>query len=85
MPDELWTEVRDIVQKAGSKTIPKEEKKEMHTKRFSSKEQAFLNFMTAVTICSDFGAPEIKFVTVSTVSPSMCYEVMGLDAMVLVF
>ena len=27
MPDELWTEVRDIVQKAGSKTIPKEEKK----------------------------------------------------------
>ena len=25
---------------------------------FSSKDQAFLNFMTAVTICSDFGAPK---------------------------
>ena len=24
MPDELWTEVRDIVQEAGIKTIPKE-------------------------------------------------------------
>ena len=26
MPDELWTEVRDIVQETGSKTIPKEKK-----------------------------------------------------------
>ena len=26
MPDELWTEVRDIVQKAGIKTIPKKKK-----------------------------------------------------------
>ena len=26
---------------------------------FSSKEQAFFNFMAAVTICSDFGAPEM--------------------------
>ena len=26
--------------------------------------------MAAVTICSDFGAPKIKFDTVSTVSPS---------------
>ena len=29
--------------------------------------------------------PEIKSVTVSIVSPSICYEVMGLDAMILVF
>ena len=29
--------------------------------------------------------PKIKSVTVSTVSPSICYEVMGLDAMILVF
>ena len=29
--------------------------------------------------------PKIKSVTVSTVSPSICHEVMGLDAMVLVF
>ena len=41
--------------------------------------------MTAVTICSDFGAPKIKFLTVSVVSPSICYEVMGLDAMIFVF
>ena len=26
MPDELWTEVRDTVQKAGIKTIPKKKK-----------------------------------------------------------
>ena len=45
-----------------------------------------LNFMAAVTICSDFGAPpEIKSVTVSIVSPSICHEVMGLDAMNFVF
>ena len=42
--------------------------------------------MVAVTICSDFGAPsKIKSVTVCTVSPSICYEVMGPDAMILVF
>ena len=35
--------------------------------------------MTAATICSDFGAPRIKFLTVSTVFPSICHEVMGLD------
>ena len=28
---------------------------------------------------------KIKSVTVSTVSPSICYDVMGLDAMILVF
>ena len=41
--------------------------------------------MATVTICSDFGAQENKSVTVSTVSPSICHEVMGLDAMILVF
>ena len=36
-----------------------------------------LNFMAAVTICSDFGAKKIiKTVTVSIVSPSICHEVM---------
>ena len=29
--------------------------------------------------------PKIKSATVSTVSPSICHEVMGLDAMLLVF
>ena len=43
-----------------------------------------LNFMAAITICSDFGAQENK-VTVSIVSPSICHKVMGPDAMILVF
>ena len=30
-------------------------------------------------------SPKIKSVTVSIVSPFICYEVMGLDAMILVF
>ena len=41
--------------------------------------------MAAVTIYSDFGAPKIKSDTVSTVSPSISHEVIGLDAMILVF
>ena len=53
---------------------------------FFSKEQVSFNLMAAVTICSDFGAPpKIKYVTASIVSPSICHEVMGLDAMILVF
>ena len=43
------------------------------------------DFMAAVTICSDFGAPKIKSDTVSTVSPSISHEVMGPDAMISVF
>ena len=42
--------------------------------------------MAAVTICSNFGGPPpIKSVTVSIVSPSICHEVMGLDAMIFLF
>ena len=37
------------------------------------------NFMDAVTIYSDFGAPKIKTITVSIVSPSICHGVMGPD------
>ena len=45
-----------------------------------------LIFMVAVTICSDFGAPpQIKFLTVSIVSPSIYHEVMGPDAMIFIF
>ena len=39
-----------------------------------------LHFTAAVNICSDFGAPKINSVTVSTistVSPSICHEVIG--------
>ena len=52
---------------------------------FSSKEQASFNFMAAVTICSDSGAQKIKSVTVSIVSPSICHEVIRLDAMIFGF
>ena len=38
--------------------------------------------MAAITICSDFGAQKKKAATVSTVSPSISHEVMGLDAMI---
>ena len=38
-----------------------------------------------VTICSDFRAPKIKSDTVSTVSPSICHEVMGPDAIIFIF
>ena len=41
--------------------------------------------MAIVTICSDFGAQENKSVTVSTFPSSICHEVMGMDAMILVF
>ena len=47
-------------------------------------EQVSFNFMAAVTICSGFGAPKIKSLTVSVVSPSVYCEVMGPDAMTLV-
>ena len=41
--------------------------------------------MAAVTICSDFGAKENKYVIVSTFSFSICHEMMGQDAMILDF
>ena len=42
-------------------------------------------FLVCITICSDFGTQEIKSVTVSIVSPSIFHEVMGPDAMILIF
>ena len=44
-----------------------------------------LSFMAAFTICNDFGAQKIKSLTVSISSPSICHELMGPDAMILVF
>ena len=43
-----------------------------------------LNFMSAVTICSELKAKKIKSDTVSTVSPSISHEVMGPDATIFV-
>ena len=42
-------------------------------------------FLAAATICSDFGAPKIKSLTVSIASPSICHEVMGQDAIIISF
>ena len=41
--------------------------------------------MAAVIICSDFGAPKIKSITISSVSPSICYKVIRIDAMIFIF
>ena len=41
--------------------------------------------MAAVTVLSVFGAPEKKSVTASTLPTSICYEVMGPDAMIFFF
>ena len=41
--------------------------------------------MAAVTIYSNFGTPKNKVSTASIVSPSICHELMGLNAMILVF
>ena len=51
---------------------------------FSSKEQVSFNFKAAVTICSDFGAPQNKISHCFHCFPILSYEVMGLDAMIFV-
>ena len=43
------------------------------------------NFMGAVTICTDFGDQENKNLSLLHSFSSICHEVMGLDAMILVF
>ena len=50
---------------------------------FLPRSNGLLNFMAAVTICSDFGAMKIKSVTVSVISASICHEVIRLDVMIL--
>ena len=51
---------------------------------FFPKEQVSFNFMAAVTICSDSGAQENK-VSHCFHSFSVCQEVVGPDAVILVF
>ena len=45
----------------------------------------FFNFMAAVTIHSDYGGQENKICHCFHVFPSICHEVMGADAMILIF
>ena len=51
---------------------------------FPSKEQGYFNFMEAVTIHSDFGTQGNKICQFFHYFPSICHEMMGLDAMILV-
>ena len=51
---------------------------------FFPKEQASFNSVVAVTVHSDFGAQENKICHCFHFSPSICQEVMGPDAMILV-
>ena len=44
-----------------------------------------LNFIVAVTVCSDSGAQEYKICHCFCFSPSICHEVMGPDAMISIF
>ena len=50
---------------------------------FPAKKQSSSDLMAAVTICSYFGAQEEELCTASTFSPSICHEILGLDAMIL--
>ena len=43
------------------------------------------SFMAAVTIAVILKPKKMKALTVSIISPSICHEVMGPDAMILVF
>ena len=43
------------------------------------------NFMAAITSAVILEPRKIKSATVSTISPSISHEVMGLDAVILVF
>ena len=52
---------------------------------FFPRSKRLFNFMAAVIICSDFRAQENKICQCSIVSPSVCHEVMGPDAMIFVF
>ena len=71
---------------ANTYTFPPVQPPSLDSWEFSSVQSlAPFNFMAAVTICSDFGAQKIKSVIVCIVSPSICHEVVGPDAMIFVF
>ena len=52
---------------------------------FLPRSKHLFNFRTVVTICSDFGAQENNVSHCFHCFPICCHEVMGLDAMILVF
>ena len=52
---------------------------------FPFKERVSFNFTAAVPVRSDFGAQERKICHCFHLAPSVCHELMGLDATILVF
>ena len=52
---------------------------------FLPRSKYLLIFMAVVTICSDFGAQEDKVCHCFHCFPTICHEVMGLDAMIFIF
>ena len=52
---------------------------------FLPRSKWFLNLWLQSPFAVTLEHPKIKSVTVSTVSPSICHEVMGPDAMIFVF
>ena len=78
IPLTRWTFVRQVISLL-FKTLPR------FVKAFLPRRKCFFNFKSSVTVCTDFGAQENKTVTVFTFSPSICHEIMGLYAMILVF
>ena len=52
---------------------------------FAAMEQASFNLMAPVPCAVILEPKKIKSVTVSIVSPSVCHDVVGLNAMTLVF
>ena len=53
--------------------------------KLSFQERASFNFMAAVTILSEYEVQEEKICHFLPCTPSICHEVMGLDARILVF
>ena len=80
-----WAAVSGVAQSRTRLKQQQQQQQQQVGHSFSSKEQASFNFMAAVTICSAFGAQENEVYHCFHFSPSICQEVMGLDAMMLVF
>ena len=52
---------------------------------FPRSKRLLISWLQSSSTVIDLGAQENKSLTVSIISPSICHEVMGLDAMILVF
>ena len=73
-----WTEEPGRLQSMGLQRVG-------HDFTFTFFQGVSFNFMVAVTACSDLGNQENKICYCFHNSPSICHEVIGPDAMTLVF